>query len=51
MPKAYGSADDLLADRNVDAVVIVSPDPHAPRDVDRRGAGEKTDVLRKTAGA
>ena len=31
VPKAYGSAEDLLADPNVDAVVIVTP-THAHRD-------------------
>jgi inositol 2-dehydrogenase len=31
VPKAYGSAQDLLADRNVDAVVVVSS-THAHRD-------------------
>ena len=31
VPKAYGSAEDLIADRNVDAVVIVTP-THAHRE-------------------
>ena len=31
VPKAYGSADELISDRNVDAVVIVSP-THAHRE-------------------
>jgi scyllo-inositol 2-dehydrogenase (NAD+) len=32
VPKAYGSAQDLIADRDVDAVVIVSP-THTHREV------------------
>src|SRR5262245_14202945 len=32
VPRAYGSADELLADRNVEAVVIVSP-THTHREI------------------
>src|SRR5262245_61434528 len=40
VPQAYGSADELIADRNVDAVVVVTP-THTHRDIVVAAAGSR----------